>query len=178
MTQDLSTIRERAYKDVFRSSKVVLKKWNQPCGDYADLERIRNDFCRLTNPVTWVSISVKDINRLKEICRCCLRFVPDWPQLMAQSVDACFSFPDATVRGLLWRCVLFLIRMEEPLRHGVTSSIKDKIAQRLGAEGEFKAVIVDGFLDTLNSECVAADVGLNPVVVKNALSDQGSEKHS
>lgn len=177
MTQDRLIIREQAYKDVIRSSKIVVTPWNQSCVHDTDVVRIRDDFSRLTNPETWTHMNVRDRKRLETICRCCLRFLPDWPLLVAQSMDACFSFPDATVRGLLWRCVLFSVRMEARLCHGVTCSIKEKLADRLSGEGEFKSVIVDGFLDTLESECIAVDVGLKPVVRTNRSDDHGSKTH-
>ncbi|MBI3862385.1 MAG: hypothetical protein HY290_10870 [Planctomycetia bacterium] len=50
--------------------------------------------------------------------------------------------------------------MDQHLKSGVAASIKDKVARHLAADGELSNVIVDGFLDMLESKMVASDVGL------------------
>ena len=161
MTENRTVVRDRAYTDVMESSRLVVVPWNRPCVHNRNLQLIRDDMQRLKTPAAWTNCSARDISRVREVCRCCLRLLPDWPHLVADATEACFSFPDSITRGLLWRCVLFAIRMNDALGFGVSASIKEKIAQRLDAEDEFSTVIVDGFLDMLETECVAADVRLD-----------------
>lgn len=143
--------------DVICSARIKSRYWNEPCVHDTDVERTRGDFLRLTNPEAWTCIRGQDRRRLAEISTCCLRFVPDWQVLIAQALDACFLFPDSTVRGLLWRCVCFAVKMNTRLPYSVMLSIKNDIARRMNVEGDLQAVLVDGFLDALDSHRLAAD---------------------
>lgn len=160
MNVNRTAVRDRAYSDVMQSSRVGPVPWNRQCVHNMDVKQLRDDMRRLTVPSAWGHVSGGDIKRLRELCRCCIRIVPDWPRLVADATDACFSFPDEIARGLLWRSVVFAIWMDQHLKSGVAASIKDKVARHLAADGELSNVIVDGFLDMLESKMVASDVGL------------------
>jgi hypothetical protein len=162
MKYDRVSVRDQAYADVRHSSSIVVKAWNQCCPHGNDARTIREDFLKYTDSEYSAHLTAQERQRLTNICRCCLRLVPDWGRLVAHSFDAGFQHPDSAVRGLLLRCAIFLIRMESYLDYEVTSILKNKIAQRLEAEGEFREIVVEGFLDTLESECIAADTCSNP----------------
>src|SRR5207249_331482 len=124
MNNDTSEIKKKAYRDVIESAKIVTVPWNRPCIHSVDIDIIRSDFKRITSQAAWARLGRGDVRRLVELCRCCLRFLPDWPRLIADAMDACFSFPDSGVRGLLWRSVVFMLGAEGLLKHGLSAPVK------------------------------------------------------
>ena len=92
---------------------------------------------------------------MKDIARCCLRLLPDWPHVLVEMIDACFTFPDSIVRGLLWQSVLFALNIDERLDSSIRDPIKDRIAPHLFVKKDFEFydLVVDGFLgDTWSGE--------------------------
>jgi hypothetical protein len=161
MMQKYVEMRERACADAVAASRTAVERWNRPCSHRLTLERIRNEFCRLTASANWQHITPSNVVLMKTMCRCCLRLLPDWPPLVSQAIEACFGFPDEKVRGLLWRLVLFIIQMEDYLDQTMTNSIKQQVAQHLAVVGhEFCDVIVDGFLGAIESAGYASEVAL------------------
>lgn len=160
MVIDRNALRNRARDDLIQSTRFMPVAWNRVCTHELELDSIRDYLRRLTLPSSWGSVSSDDVRHLKTVCRCCIRLLPDWYLLVAGVTDACFSFPDSVVRGLLWRATMFALQFDDIHKTGIADSIKQRIAWHLEANGEFELVMVEGFLATLASEQVAADVGL------------------
>jgi hypothetical protein len=151
-------VQNHAYGDVIFSAKLGVVPWNRPCMHYTNLDSIRDDFRRLTAPNSSVNPGENDVRLLRQLCRCCVRLLPTWTEDIALAVDACFLYPDQLARGLLWRMVVFAVRMDSTMGFGIEVAIKSKIARFLEADGEFASLIVDGFIDALESNCIAADI--------------------
>lgn len=156
------SMRIQASKDVELSTRLPVKAWNTPCPHEWTIDCIRSDFQRLTAPSHWPCINEDDRRLLRTLCRCCLRCVPDWQLIVVASLDACFGFPDEMVRGLLFRSVIYLARMDQCVPQSISDEIKHRLAQHLDiAHHPACNIVVDGFLDTIESVRISSDAAIH-----------------
>lgn len=144
---------DQAREDIRRSEEFTVYPWNETCPHSVTNEQVQESFLHCVSPASWGSLKDKDFAMMRRVCRCCLRFVPQWPLLVAESLEACFRFPDDISRGLLWRCVIFTVKMNDRLPFKVRDQVLRKLAIHLQVPVGFEQGVAECFLGAVASAC-------------------------